>query len=219
MSVTERRLLGRFSSQPAHAVLALLRERCAGWRPDWSRHRLTEMQFEPAASSPSDQLPEFPRCVLWELPLAADDVPGIGGQLPELVDEGDLIDIALVESAVILGGGAGGAPGLLRTSFLGRAAGLDRDEFARRYRAHAPLVMSSGPLFHAYVTNEVLASTGSWDGCSQQWYADGSVAAEHVRSTRDHKPAIVDDIAGFIGRIHLFDVPHSEWMPVAGVSA
>jgi uncharacterized protein (TIGR02118 family) len=54
-------------------------------------------------------------------------------------------------------------PGITRFSFLSRAAGIDRDEFARRWERHALLAGQHHPALRRYVQNIVVEPVGDAD--------------------------------------------------------
>jgi hypothetical protein len=93
------------------------------------------------------------------------------------------------------------AGGVVRLAFMTRPAQLSRDEFVAHWlRTHAPLVVSLSPRFSRYVAH-VPASPCPWDGITEQWFDDEATWSLHDRETTEDKPAVIADIASFVGHV------------------
>jgi hypothetical protein len=99
--------------------------------------------------------------------------------------------------------GAGpGRGGVMRLLFLKRAAQLDRQGFARHWRAiHAPLALDLGPSFDHYVTNIVTDAGCEWDGILQEWFASEAMFDHHELGLAGHKKTVADDIPLFVAAV------------------
>jgi hypothetical protein len=127
----------------------------------------------------------------------------------------DLVDVAEVMGGyavdeVLHWDDAPGAPsGYTMVAFTRRLPDLPRDQFVRRYLAHAALARQHHPGLRRYTqgfVTETLAGSRECDAIARLHFADATAFRERLYRDEESRRIIADDVATFLDRPRIWTV-------------